>query len=130
MRATAFRIDPAGHGEDERSKREVGEAVEELVRCATVGKHGDVVLDLVVNGYRCVLMREAPAPAPATQLSPREHEIARMVAEGHANKTIAAVLEISSWTVGTYLRRVFSKLGVTTRAAMVAKLMEHSALPR
>jgi two-component system nitrate/nitrite response regulator NarL len=49
-----------------------------------------------------------------------------MVAEGHPNKTIAAVLEISSWTVGTYLRRIFAKLNVTSRAAMVAKLMEQN----
>jgi two-component system, NarL family, nitrate/nitrite response regulator NarL len=31
--------------------------------------------------------------------------------------------EISSWTVNTYLRRIFAKLGVTSRAAMVARLM-------
>ena len=47
-----------------------------------------------------------------------------MVARGLPNKAIAAVLEISSWTVGTYLRRMFAKLGVTSRAAMIAKLME------
>ena len=38
-----------------------------------------------------------------------------MVAKGYANKTIAAVLEISVNTVNTHLRRVFAKLGVTTR---------------
>ncbi len=57
-------------------------------------------------------------------LSPREQEIARMVAEGYPNKTIAAVLDISSWTVGTHLRRIFAKLGVRTRASMVARLLE------
>jgi DNA-binding CsgD family transcriptional regulator len=45
-----------------------------------------------------------------------------MIARGLPNKTIAAVLEISTWTVGTYLRRIFAKLHVTSRAAMVAKL--------
>ena len=39
---------------------------------------------------------------------------------GYSNKEIAGVLEISSWTVSTRLRRIFAKLGVTTRAAMVA----------
>ena len=46
-----------------------------------------------------------------------------MVAQGYPNKTIAAVLEISSWTVSTHLRRVFAKLGVRSRAAMVARLV-------
>jgi DNA-binding CsgD family transcriptional regulator len=56
--------------------------------------------------------------------SPREREIARMVAIFHPNKMIAAVLEISSWTVWTHLRRIFAKLGVSSRAAMVARMME------
>jgi DNA-binding CsgD family transcriptional regulator len=57
-------------------------------------------------------------------LSPREREIARMVARGYPNKASAGVLEINSWTVGTYLRRIFAKLNVGSRAAMVALLAE------
>ena len=109
---------------------------ERLVRqaVATPADGRDVLLDLEIDGVRCVVVRaaepvQAPKPAPPRAnvthelLSPREREIARMVAEGHPNKTIAAVLEISSWTVNTYLRRMFAKLGVTSRAAMVAKVM-------
>lgn len=81
-------------------------------------------MDVESDGMRCVVVRTAPAPEMPL-LSPREQEIARMVAGGLPNKTIAAVLEISSWTVGTYLRRMFAKLGVSSRAAMVAKVMEN-----
>jgi DNA-binding CsgD family transcriptional regulator len=81
-------------------------------------------MDVESHGIRCVLVRTATRAADAPLLSPRELEIARMVARGLPNKTIAAVLEISAWTVGTYLRRMFAKLGVTSRAAMVAKLMQ------
>jgi DNA-binding CsgD family transcriptional regulator len=59
-------------------------------------------------------------------LSPREQEIARMVAKGYPNKMIAAVLEISTWTVSSHLRRIFAKFGVASRAAMVARLLEES----
>jgi DNA-binding CsgD family transcriptional regulator len=41
---------------------------------------------------------------------------------------MARVLDISSWTVNTYLRRIFSKLNVGSRAAMVARLMEDGLL--
>ena len=60
----------------------------------------------------------------ADPLTPREHEITRLVAKGLPNKTIAGVLDMSPWTVATHLRRVFAKLGVNSRAAMVARLFE------
>jgi DNA-binding CsgD family transcriptional regulator len=47
-----------------------------------------------------------------------------MVAKGYPNKMIAAVLDISPWTVCTHLRRIFAKLGVCSRAAMVARLAD------
>jgi DNA-binding CsgD family transcriptional regulator len=80
------------------------------------------MLDFESDGIRCVLLRTQLNGDDPPPLSPREQEIARMVARGFPNKAIAAVLEISTWTVGTYLRRIFAKLGVTSRAAMVAKL--------
>ena len=52
-----------------------------------------------------------------------------MVAAGVPSKTIASVLNISLWTVGTHLRRIFAKLGVNTRAAMVSKLHESALAP-
>jgi DNA-binding CsgD family transcriptional regulator len=90
----------------------------------------DVLLDTEVDGVRCMLIRlqERHSHQAHIILSPREQEIARMVAAGYPNKTIAAVLDISSWTVGTHLRRVFAKLGVGSRAAMVARLIEDSLL--
>jgi DNA-binding CsgD family transcriptional regulator len=87
-----------------------------------------VILDLEVDGVRCVLVRRLQAERPDAVLSPREWEIARMVAKGYPNKVIARVLEISSWTVSTHLRRIFAKLGVSSRAAMVAHLLEERQL--
>ena len=53
------------------------------------------------------------------RLTGRELEIAVLVAQGHANKNIASRLQISEWTVNTYMRRIFDKLCVDSRAAMV-----------
>lgn len=79
-----------------------------------------VLLDVERGGLRCVVLR-AEADTVRVKLSPREQEIARMVAKGYPNKTIAAVLEISTWTVNTHLRRMFAKLDVHSRAALIAK---------
>jgi DNA-binding CsgD family transcriptional regulator len=78
----------------------------------------------MVDRVRCLLVRKNEREVSQISFSPREREIAGMVAIGHPNKMIAAVLEIGSWTVCTHLRRVFAKLGVSSRAAMVARMME------
>jgi len=93
-----------------------------------VGQGTHVLMDLESDGIRCVLIRTGAA-RDVQLLSPREQEIARMIARGLPNKTIAAVLEISTWTVGTYLRRMFAKLHVSSRAALVAQLMQEPQEP-
>jgi DNA-binding CsgD family transcriptional regulator len=102
----------------------------ELVLDLSSEVQGDgVCLDLMVDGARCVVTVAPDVPPSAdcvdssTPLSPREQEIARMVADGLTNKEIATLLEISAWTVSTHVRRIFSKLDVSTRAAMVARLL-------
>jgi two-component system nitrate/nitrite response regulator NarL len=88
----------------------------------------EVLIDTEVEGARYLLLRMRRLGNSRVQLSPREQEIVRMVAKGHPNKVIADVLNISSWTVCTHLRRIFAKLGVGSRAAMVAQLLETGVL--
>jgi len=80
-----------------------------------------VVVETEIDGVRYLLMRQPKAPRTQVVLSPREHEIVRMVAQGHPNKIIANTLNISSWTVCAHVRHIFAKFGVGSRAAMVAK---------
>lgn len=88
-----------------------------------------VMLDLEAHGVRCLLIATKQSPDRPPPLSPREREIVRMVSIGYPTKTIAAILDISGWTVSTHLRRVFGKLGVRTRAAMVARAIENGLIP-
>jgi DNA-binding NarL/FixJ family response regulator len=61
------------------------------------GVRGEVLLDVEVDGVRCVLVRSPDRPAQApVPLSPRELEIAQLVARGYPNKAIASGLKISS----------------------------------
>src|SRR5580658_8530751 len=75
-----------------------------VIQAKLDGADQGFLLDVEESGYRCVIVKVGDADMPGkTNLSPREQEIALMVAAGHPNKTIAAVLEISVWTVNTYL---------------------------
>jgi two-component system nitrate/nitrite response regulator NarL len=89
----------------------------------------EVVLETFLNGVHYTLSRSRiQAPQSPIRLSPREKEIIRLVSSGFTNKSIAAVLEISPWTVATHLRRVFAKLGVNSRAEMITKVLVQSLL--
>ena len=51
-------------------------------------------------------------------LSKREREVARIAADGFANKTIARKLNITEGTVKLHLHRVYQKLGIKNRHAL------------
>lgn len=55
-------------------------------------------------------------------LSPRERQIADLVAQGYSNTNIAARLELSNNTVGVHLKHVYRKLGVHSRVELAAAL--------
>ena len=55
-------------------------------------------------------------------LSPREGEVARLVALGEPNKVIAAALSISEKTVHIHRQHVMEKMGISS-AAELARLM-------
>jgi len=64
----------------------------------------------------------APGDAGLDALSPREREMAELVAEGLTNRQIAARVFLSEKTVETHLTRVFQKLGVKSRAQVAAEV--------
>jgi DNA-binding CsgD family transcriptional regulator len=80
---------------------------------------------LHAKATRC---RHVAAPHCTTEfdarLSAREIEVAEAAALGLSNKELAEQLEISVRTVENHLRSIFSKLRVTTRTRLAAKLRE------
>ncbi|MFH9547996.1 response regulator [Streptomyces sp. NPDC051445] len=90
------------------------------VRGAAVGALGlasAVVGDLV-----------GQVPDPERQLSGREVEVVRLLADGLSNRSIAEALFLSEATVKTHLVRVYRKLGVDNRAGAVSEAVRRGLL--
>jgi DNA-binding NarL/FixJ family response regulator len=69
-------------------------------------------------------------PPAAEGLSDRECEVLGHLAAGRTNKEIAEALRISPHTVRRHVEHIFTKLGVTSRAAATAHAYEHGLLAR
>jgi DNA-binding CsgD family transcriptional regulator len=65
------------------------------------------------------------ASAPLSELTPRELEVARLVASGATNSAIAARLVISDSTVKVHVRHILEKLNAQTRTEVAAIVARH-----
>jgi DNA-binding NarL/FixJ family response regulator len=65
--------------------------------------------------------RPTPQADESATLSPREREVLELLARGYLYKEISSSLGISTPTVNTYIRRIYEKLHVRSRAQAVAK---------
>jgi predicted ATPase/DNA-binding CsgD family transcriptional regulator len=72
--------------------------------------------------------RDDPAPA-AGLLTPREREVAVLVAQGLSNRQIAAALLVAEGTAGIHVDHILTKLGFHSRAQVAAWAVTHGLVP-
>jgi DNA-binding NarL/FixJ family response regulator len=72
--------------------------------------------------------RSADATFARAGLSEREIQVLRLVAEGCSNPQIAKRLYISRRTAEHHVQHIYSKIGVSSRAAAALFALEHELL--
>ncbi|MDN5797995.1 MAG: LuxR C-terminal-related transcriptional regulator [Intrasporangium sp.] len=102
------------------------QAAAHVTRQARDGRLDPAAVDAVLAaaGQRQTLA----APRPAG-LTPREVEVLALLANGLTNRQVARRLGITPKTVGNHVERIYTKAGVSTRAAATLFAIEHGLLP-
>jgi DNA-binding NarL/FixJ family response regulator len=68
--------------------------------------------------------RRLEARAPYSDLSPREHEVLALIAQGRNNKEIASALGITEGTVKCHVTMILNRLGVSDRTQAVVVALQ------
>jgi DNA-binding NarL/FixJ family response regulator len=85
-----------------------------------VARRNGSILTVEATGDFTLTLGERPADA--AHLTPREREVLALVADGLTNADIARRLWVAKSTVAKHLEQAYSKLGVHSRTAAVARL--------
>lgn len=103
-------------------------SAEELIRAVRAVGDGHAWLDPMITGRVLEGYRVAPPPVvpdAAVELTSREREVLTAVARGRSNAEIAADLVISELTVKSHIGRIFAKLGLRDRSAVIVWAFDH-----
>ncbi len=97
-----------------------------LVQCLRKVHAGEPWIERTsaARAFEKLLRREASTRDLAGLLTPREIEVAKLVARGLRNQAVGEALFVSEGTVKTHLHSVFEKLGVRSRAELIAHCNE------
>jgi DNA-binding NarL/FixJ family response regulator len=95
-------------------------SAERLMAALTAVAQGLMVLDLSLVASLLGTGDQIPSPL-AEELTPRELEVLRLLAEGLPNKTIAHRLSISEHTVKFHVNAIMGKLGAQSRTEAVVR---------
>lgn len=96
----------------------------EVVRAVELVAAGKTYVDPVLAG----VLSGGAASEKLVNLTQREREVLRLLADGHANEEIGKRLFISAETVRTHIRKAMAKLDADTRTQAVATALRQSLI--
>jgi DNA-binding NarL/FixJ family response regulator len=97
---------------------------DELIGAVRAAGQGTTVLDPALS-VRLAGARNSRGTEDGSQLTWRERETVELVAQGLANRAVAARLGVSVRTVEGHLNHAFAKLGVESRTELVRLVLNH-----
>ena len=105
-------------------------APEEILEAVAQVHRGGAPMSSHIARMVVTTFRHTPADvASDLRLSLREEEVLRLLAKGHRSKEIAEELGIGVGTVNTYVRQIYEKLHVRSRAEAVARFVGSENYP-
>lgn len=99
------------------ARRELLEAVDSVLK-------GRIYITPSLSGQDLERFRDPTQAAAALRLSTREREVLQLIAEGHAAKEIAHVLNISIRTVAFHRENIKRKLGLRSTSELTKHAIE------
>jgi len=106
-------------------------AADTLIQAIRMVAAGGVYLDPAIAGkvVGSLLGKSVIVGDPAAaELSERETDVVRLIAQGYSNKEIATLLNLSVKTVETYKARAMEKIGLDSRVAIVRYALQRGWL--
>jgi DNA-binding NarL/FixJ family response regulator len=100
----------------------------EIGRAVLAAAAGQAVLDPAVQKRLLSAAVRAPAAQPdhdPDELTPRESDVLRLIAQGKSNREIARALYVSEATVKTHVNRIFAKTGSRDRTQAIRYAYTH-----
>jgi two-component system nitrate/nitrite response regulator NarL len=94
-------------------------SVEHLGAALAAVAHGLAVIDPAFAAALLPVARDQSPTQPVEDLTPRELQVLRLMAEGQSNKVIARALGISEHTVKFHVNAILGKLNVASRTEAV-----------
>jgi HD-GYP domain-containing protein (c-di-GMP phosphodiesterase class II) len=117
------------HERPHRAARSLEDAALELRADASAGRLDARAVEAVLGAATGAPPRLAKSSNPG-RLTDREVAVLRLMAQGHPNREMAALLGITAKTVGHHVQHIYDKIGVSTRAAAAIFAVEHQLLRR
>ncbi len=102
--------------------------VDQVIEAVRAAARGESVLQPAATARLLRELRHASAD-PLGQLTPRETDVLKGLAQGRSNREIARALSVSEETVKSHVSSILAKLGLADRTQAATFALQHHLVP-